>query len=176
MAEIPHQGLTKENSNRFWYLLGCFHVTWALTDLTTDYAIWKFLGGTPLETHIITSGMMFGRKAKLLADLIANSNHPKKSEILGAFNKVRDHNKRNIIAHSYYLFDEKNVCFVERSNSGPYNAKEHTFPMDEFEDHVAKMGDYGQAFHSAIGASRELLTEFAHAALNRDHKSNTLPQ
>jgi hypothetical protein len=39
----------------FATILGYFHAAFASLDLTTDFAIFKFLNTTPAEAHLITS-------------------------------------------------------------------------------------------------------------------------
>jgi hypothetical protein len=101
-------------SDDYLISIGLFRGAWASLELTTDYAIWKFLGVTPERAHLITSGMMFGRKARLLADLIGRSDHPNKAEILGWFNKLSGMSKRDVFAHSYVWSDGEIVKFVDR--------------------------------------------------------------
>ena len=123
-------------TDNYHKIMGLFNGTWATLDLATDYAIYKFLNVTPGQAHLITSGMMFGRKARLLADLIGHSDHPQKAQVLGAFNKVRGDNKRDIFAHSYIRSGDNLVTFVDRSSSGEFKATEHTFTMLELAKHV----------------------------------------
>jgi hypothetical protein len=87
-------------SDDYLIVMRLFQGAWASLELTTDYAIWNFFNVTPEQAHLITSGMMFGRKARLLADLIGRSDHRDKAEILGSFNEVRT-GKRDVFAHSY---------------------------------------------------------------------------
>lgn len=98
-------------------LMGQFQSNWAATEIVTDYAIYKFLKVTPGQAHLITSGMMFGRKARLLADLIGKSDDPKKAQILGAFNKLRGMSKRDMFAHAYVRSDRASITFLDRSRS-----------------------------------------------------------
>jgi hypothetical protein len=60
-------------------LMGRAQSQWAALEVITDYAIGKFLKVTDGQAHLITSGMMFGRKGRLLADLIAKSDDPQKA-------------------------------------------------------------------------------------------------
>jgi hypothetical protein len=113
-------------SDDYLILMGLFQGAWASVELTTDYAIWKFLKVTPEQAHLITSGMMFGRKARLLADLVGRSDHPAKAVILGAFNDLRGMSKRDVFAHSYVWLDRKVIKFIDRQTGGEYRAKEHT--------------------------------------------------
>ena len=85
-------------------LLGIFHSNWSAIDLYTDFAIYNFLHVTPQQAHLITSGMVFGRKARLLDDLIRNSDDGRKQKLLEAFNKIRAA-KHDIIAHSELSLD-----------------------------------------------------------------------
>jgi hypothetical protein len=101
-------------------LMGHFQSMWGSVEVITDYAIWRFLKVTPGQAHLITSGMMFGRKARLLADLIGRSDDPKKAQILGAFNQLRGLSKRDLFAHAYVRSDGKSVTFLERSQGGEF--------------------------------------------------------
>lgn len=154
--------------------LGMFHQNWAAIDLHTDFAIYKFLKVTPLQAHLITSGMMFGSKARLLVDLVRHSNATNKSQILGPFNKIRA-SKRVMIAHSYCSSDALSVTFLERSAGQEFAAKEHVYTFEEFRAHVDEVRAAAEAFIDAIGASQKEIIEFVHAALSLNTKSETSP-
>jgi hypothetical protein len=81
--------------------MGMFHGYWSSLDLTIDYAICQFLEVTHHQAHLITAGMMSGPKFRLLADPIGRSDHPKRDQLLGALNKIRAIQKRDVFAHSY---------------------------------------------------------------------------
>jgi hypothetical protein len=155
--------------------MGLFNGTWASLDLTTDYAIYKFLNVTPGQAHLITSGMMFGRKARLLADLIGHSDHPRKAEILGAFNKVRGGNMRDVFAHSYVRSGDGRVTFVERTSSNEFRATEHTFTMLELVQHVHDFAVSVTAFWNSLGVTKPEIEAFAMAAFSLNRKSKTSP-
>ncbi|WP_139839519.1 hypothetical protein [Oceanibacterium hippocampi] len=123
--------------------LATFHGVWAAVDLITDFAIYRFLSVTPEQAHLITSGMMYGRKAQLLADLVGRSDHPKRDKILGALNWIRGGAKRDIVTHGYHKQDENNITFVQRSYSGEFKAVEHSFTNREFRAHVLKLIERG---------------------------------
>lgn len=155
-------------------LMGRFQSMWGSTEIVTDYAICKFLKVTPGQAHLITAGMLFGRKGRLLADLIARSDDPKKDRILSAFNKLRGLNKRDMFAHSYLKSDSKTITFLDRS-AGEFRAQEHTFTIDQFRAYVTDFEKAGTEFYSAIGATKEELDAFAKAALSLSRKSKTSP-
>ena len=154
--------------------VGLFQGAWASLDLLTDYAIWKFLKVTPEQAHLITSGMMFGRKARLLADLIGRSDHPNKAEILGAFNEVRGTmNKRDIFAHSYVWSDQNLVKFIDRQAGGEYKAKEHSFTLKQFQNYVLEFSRSAARFYLSVGATRDEIDAFGDAALSLNRRSTT---
>jgi hypothetical protein len=155
-------------------MLGIFHLNWAAIDLHTDFAIYKFLKVTSLQAHLITSGMMFGRKARLLVDLIRHSDAKNKSAILGPFNIIRASN-REMIAHSYFTSDAMSVVFLERSSANKFSVKEHRYSLPEFQAHVDKISAAAQAFVAAIDAPREEINDFVQTALSFARKSETSP-
>ncbi|MEQ1931998.1 MAG: hypothetical protein ABL957_15910 [Parvularculaceae bacterium] len=162
--------------NHFSLMLGLFNSGWATLELTTDFAIYKFLGVTPLQAHLITGGLVFGRRAKLLADLVGRSDHPKKKEILATFQAVRSNNKRDVFAHSYIWSNSRIVRFIERPAGGnEATAKAHDFTLAEFEKHVSDFADKCVAFYSALGCTYEEVQAFGDAALSLDRKAKRSP-
>lgn len=175
MTEPGKPQVSLARRDEFTTLFGMFHLLWLTLDLTTDYAICKFLKVTHEEGHLITSGMMFGRKARLLADLIGQSEHPNKSALLGSFNAIRGKSKRDIFAHGYLWSSPHEIRFIERSISGPFKAIEHKFTFEEFQLHCLELASNSDAFYYALGATREELNAFANAALSLNRKSKTSP-
>jgi hypothetical protein len=156
-------------------LMGRAQSQWAALEVITDFAIGKFLKVTDGQAHLITSGMMFGRKGRLLSDLIAKSDNPQKAAILGAFNKLRGMSKRDMLAHSYLRSTKDTVTFLERCSSGEFKAKEHTFTLDEFRSYVMDFEIAIGEFHTSLGATRAQFEAFAKAALSLSRNSKTSP-
>src|SRR5689334_19215041 len=109
------------HTDEFRRLLGSFHYNWAALDVRIDFAIYKFLNVTSLQAHLITSGMMFGRKVRLLVDLIKHSSDTRKPQLLSALGRVTRAN-RDLLTHSYVRSDADSVTFMERKISGPFAA------------------------------------------------------
>ena len=155
-------------------LLGIFHSNWSAIDLYTDFAIYQFLHVTQQQAHLITSGLVFGRKARLLDDLIRHSDDPRKSKILEAFNKIRAA-KRDIITHSYVASGAGSVRFLERNTSGPFKAEVHNYSAEKFHDHVKGIAEAASNFYNALVVDVAELEAFANAALSLNRKSSTSP-
>lgn len=156
-------------------VMGWFHVAWAGIELSTDYAIYKFLGVSAEQSHLITSGLMFGRKARLLADLIARSDHPEKQRILKAFNEVRGGNLRDVFAHSYMMSDETTATYIERPGGGEFRARKHIFTFAKIRDHVLKVMRDGDAFFQVLKVEPKELEKFMDAALTLSRKDAKSP-
>lgn len=156
-------------SDEYSKLLGIFHYNWSAIDIHVDFAIYKFLNVTPLQAHLITSGMMFGRKARLLVDLIKHGDHPKRTELLSAFGNITKAN-RDMIAHSWTRSDSRTVTFLERRLSGPFDAVEHEFSLKEFETLVWDVQAAGKQFRELLGANSAEMDEFAQAALRASRR------
>lgn len=154
--------------------LGAFHAAWAAVDQCVDISIGRFLKLPHEQTHLLTSGMMFGRKAKLLADLLGRSDHPRKAEALGALNKIRGEIRRDWLAHSYITSTQETVTFIYRNTSGEFKVNKLTYSVKEFRDHVTGMIEAGTLLESSLEITREEWADFllaAESAANRDSTS-----
>jgi hypothetical protein len=109
--------------------------------------------------------MMFGTKARLLRDLIARSDHPKKHAIMQAFARLTN-GLRESIVHSYVRGDTpETVTFVERKKGGDYDIREHHFTLDSWSKHVTDFTRNGAAFHGTLGYTNEEMDAFGDAAV-----------
>jgi hypothetical protein len=153
----------------FHKLLGQFHGMWLQLDPVLDYSIGYFLSIPPEDTHIITAGMEFGKKLRILIDLIQRYPDPKKAELIKHL-RILKGSKREFITHAYVASNKTHVRFISRSRGGEYKATELTFSIQEFRDHVIKIVRAAIAYENAFTARPEDVIEFANAAL-RETKS-----
>ena len=72
-------------------------VTWNVLVLETDLAICRFLGVTSEQAHLITSGMMYGVKARLLRDLVYRSTDSNRKAILETLNLITSTRREGIV-------------------------------------------------------------------------------
>jgi hypothetical protein len=152
-------------STEFRTALGAFYSTWQSVEITMDWAIGQFLKMPDEETHLLTGGMEFGRKAILLRTLVSRSDRKNKGEIIKHLSFIQNGSKRNIFAHSFCRSPNDGVIFVQRSNHGVYKATEHAFSRAEFEAHVNKFVETAQAFERELAMTRESIEKFAAAAI-----------
>jgi len=164
--EEPLEPVTVTMTKAYNETLGMFHNNWAAIDLYTDFAIFKCLDITPQQAHMILSGMMWGKKAKLLADLLKTSANPWAMKILQALGAMQAA-KREIITHAYSASDVMHIYFLEKT---PYakeaKAKKHTYTLEEFCVHVSTVAKDAERFRNSLGASQDEINQFVDAAIS----------
>ena len=131
-----------------------------------DLALGKFLKLPADETHLLTAGMDFNRKANLLRALVSRQQPPNQSAIQTALKTMQNESMRNVFAHSFLRSVGDGICFIERARHGNYVAREHNFTIEEFIDHVQKITTASVTFYEALNISTEEFQEFCLAALS----------
>ena len=150
----------------FHRLMGMYHSAWATADMTLDFAIGKFLKLPAKDTQILTSGMLYGVKIRILYELVKRSDYNSKDAIKKALNELRNEAKRNVITHSYMISDQNTVTFIERTSSSDYKVRTYTFTLDEWKSHVTSALNSGADLWRALGEPQKELEEFAKATMN----------
>jgi hypothetical protein len=152
--------------------LGAFAIKWGMAELAVSFAIGKFLGQKYEETHLLTAGMPFAKKASLLRALIKRAKPQNASQILGALKILQDSN-RNTLFHGYVLSTAATATFFEtRINEGKFIVTAHPYTFEEFHEHVAKFYDGLGVFMKEVGArATKELKDFGYAAINLSSKS-----
>ncbi len=163
---MPTQILAR--TERFERLVGQFYMYWSAFDFAVDFAIGYFLKTPPEVAHLMTAGMDFHRKARLLSALIKRSTHPKKAQLQGALRKGQNESKRNIFAHSFWYSSATAVTFVERTRQGDLTAIEHRYTEIQFKTHLAAFKAAALEFETSI-APRQELVDFAQALVPSLH-------
>jgi hypothetical protein len=163
---MPKLALTKP----FLSDLGLFYGMWSALETTIDYQIGKLLNLPHDETHIITAGMDFGRKANILRVLLKKMELPEKEHMIALIAKIQNESKRNIFAHSQLHSDENTVTFIHRKMGGTYSATETTFTAPEFHEHVADITTLTVEFHRLLAIDQTDLLAFGQAAINESSK------
>src|SRR5437764_795292 len=77
-------------SGDFLYGLGTFYAGWTFVELLVTWALGKFLSLPHEETHILTSGMEFGKAANLLRQIVGRSDHENRSAILASLDRLQN--------------------------------------------------------------------------------------
>jgi len=162
-------------SDAFIWHYGAFHASWISAEALLCYMIGSVLKISHTDTHIITAGMEFGRKAAIARNLVYRSNHPKKSDVIGLIGKLQNESKRNVFAHGLMVTNNDKVTFLDRTRGGDYDVTAHSFTLEEFIKHVKSVVKIGAELHRAFGPNEDDLEAFHQAALSIANKSATSP-
>jgi hypothetical protein len=154
----------------FVFFLGAYHGAWLSIDTLLSYSIGRALNIPFEETHILTSGMEFGRKAALLRNLIYRSDKKNKAQIIGLIGKLQNESLRNVFAHSMVTSSKDAVTFIDRARYGDYRATKHIFTLKEFSDHAIEVTETAKDLQTALGAEDGDIHQFVVAALSTDTK------
>ena len=168
---LPLDKKTLATRDEYNALMDLFWGAWATFEMTLDFAIGKFLNTSHEQTHLITAGMMFGRRARLLADLVERSDHPRKAQISGAFDRLCGMSKRDIFAHFCRPPNQEEAHFLERSADGRFTIKSPRFTHAEFMDQLCAFAVAGADFHSALGVTDADIQSFGAAVRSLNEKS-----
>jgi hypothetical protein len=145
----------------FHRTLGHFHSMWMMFDVTLDFSLKQMLEISNQQTHIMCAGMEFGRKLRLLIELLKRSNHPKRDDLVAAI-KVLQGSKREILTHGYIGSNTTHVTFIYR-NRGDYGVTRQEYSIEEFKTHVTAMVKATIKFQEALEVSDEDFLEFANS-------------
>jgi hypothetical protein len=161
---LPIDQKTLGARHEFNVPMDLFLGAWATFEMTLDFAIGKFLQTSHEQTHLITAGMAFGRRGRLLADLVIHSDHPRKAQILGAFNKLCGMRKQEIFVHSFLQPNEEEGAFLARSANGQFRTKSPGFTKAELMDQLRAFAVAGSDFYIALGVTDADIQSFGAAA------------
>jgi hypothetical protein len=154
----------------FHRLLGLFHSIWLSVDPLIDFQIGRLLNSDLVDTHILTAGMEFGRKLRILIDLLKRSDLKNKAALIESL-RVLQRARRENITHAYIATSPTTLVFNYRSRGGEFTASRLSFSIKGFEDHVQKMIRAAQAFQNGLAVPVSEFDEFIAAADFKDVKS-----
>jgi hypothetical protein len=175
-SEVPLLMTTKMGlSDSFLSDLGHFFGLWAALEATIDYMIGSLLKISHEETHILTAGMEFGRKADLLRAFLARSSHKEKDRIGPLLTIIQNEARRNIFTHSMISSNADLVTFTHRKVQGAYSTTEITFTGPEFNRHVCTITRYMMDLHSLLDIDENDFQAFGKAASSASTKANRSP-
>jgi hypothetical protein len=155
----------------FHRLLGLFHSIWLSVDPMIDFMIGRLLGADHIDTHVLTAGLEFGRKLRILIDLLKRSDILNKDILVESLRTLQQ-SRRDNITHAYIATSPTTLVFNYRSRGGDFTANRLSFSIRGFEDHVERMIKAAQAFQNATGFSEAEFDAFIAAADFKDPKGS----
>lgn len=149
--------------------LGQFVLAWSSIEATIEVGIGKQLGTPPLESSIVTAGLMFKARAGILRNLLHRDpkNNAEAIEILKEIVAIED---RNDIMHSI-IGGHADLLFFNRrhTNRATFSSKIVRYSQIRMNTVVLQIADLSARLTKALGLSKEDYEGFfqeAHNAVN----------
>lgn len=149
-------------------MLGNFVLAWSLIESTIEVGIGKQLGTAPLETSIVTAGLMFKARAAILMSLL--NRDPKKNEqALNVLKKIEKIEDRNDIMHSVVGGAKNQIWFNRRKTKRIFQSKIETYDAVRMSGLVLEVADLSVSLMKALGVDKDHYLAFfqqSHNAVN----------
>jgi hypothetical protein len=158
--EMPNEALTQA--------LGQFIMAWSLVESTIEVAICKQLGLAPLESSIITAGLMFKARATILQSLLKRSPR-KNAKAIEIIQEIQDVDDRNDILHSIIGGSKNTIWFNRRKTQRKFSSKIEFYDRERLLLACLKCSDLAGQLQQALEITNEdYLTFFqeSHNAAN----------
>jgi hypothetical protein len=154
-------------------MLGHFVMAWSLVEAGIEIGIGKQLGTQPLETSIITAGLMFRARSSILMSLL-NRDPSKNSEAIRILKEVEGIEDRNDIMHSVIGGSANQIWFNRRKTKNRFTSKIERYNQVRLNSTVLAIADLSGQLMSALKISRADYLDFfqqSHNAVNNSSAS-----
>jgi len=146
-------------------MLGSFIMAWSLIEAAIEVGIGKQLGTKPLETSIVTAGLMFRARASILVSLL-NRDHVKNAEAIRLLKEVENIEDRNDIMHSVIGGSITQIWFNRRKTKRKFTSKIEYYDQIRMNSLVLNTADISAQLMKALDISKEDYLAFFHDSHN----------
>ena len=151
-------------------MLGNFIMAWSLIEATIEIGIGRQLGTKPLETSIITAGLMFRARASILMSLL-NRDPSKNSEAIRLLKTVEGIEDRNDIMHSVIGGSADQIWFNRRKTKNRFTSKIERYNQVRLNSTVLNIADLSGELMKALGINRADYLDFFQQSHNDANNS-----
>jgi hypothetical protein len=123
-------------TDEFYLTMGKYHVLWASIDIVIDCSIARSLKVPANDAHLITAGMFYGRKIRLLLDLLREDtviNQSIKTKMRQALKELLG-SKRDVLTHGYIWSSQNTISFQLRKAGEHFIVQTEEFTVDGLHD------------------------------------------
>lgn len=164
--KMPNQSLAQ--------MLGHFVMAWSLVEAAIEIGIGKQLGTKPLETSIVTAGLMFRARSSILMSLL-NRDSSKNSEAIRVLKQVELIEDRNDIMHSVIGGSADQIWFNRRKTKNKFTSKIERYNQVRLNSTVLNIADLSGQLMKSLGISRTDYLEFFQQSHNAANNSPVSP-
>jgi hypothetical protein len=150
-------------------MLGHFVMAWSLIEAAIEVGIGKQLGTKPLESSIVTAGLMFRTRTSILMSLL-NREPSKNAQAIKVLKEIEEIEDRNDILHSVIGGSASQIWFNRRKVKRKFTSKIEKYNQVRINSTVLHIADLSGKLMSALGITRDdYLTFFqdSHNAVNK---------
>jgi len=155
-------------------MLGHFVMAWSLIEAAIEIGIGKQLGTKPLETSIVTAGLMFRTRVSILMSLL-NRDPSKHSKAIRILKEVEGIEDRNDIMHSVIGGSANQIWFNRRKTKNRFTSKIEKYNQVRLNSTVLNIADLSGELMKALGISRADYLEFFQQSHNAANNTPVSP-
>jgi hypothetical protein len=145
--------------------LGHFVMAWSLVESTIEVAIAKQLRLFPLDSSILTAGLMFQGRANILLSLL-NRSSARNTDAISIVKKMQNLGDRNDIMHSVIGGAKSVIWFNRRRTQEVFSSKIEKYDINRLLDAALRCSDLATELMTALGIKKEDYTSFFQDAHN----------
>ncbi|MPY74600.1 MAG: hypothetical protein GEU87_10095 [Alphaproteobacteria bacterium] len=155
--ELPNQDLLAA--------LGTFVIAWSGIETTVEAGIHKQTGLPPLESSIITAGLMFKSRTAILSSLL-NRNPEKNAQALAIVRQIEALSDRNDIVHGIIGGNKTKIWFNRRKTGRKFTSKIEDYDLERLRALALKYADLSGELFKALGLTKDSYLKFLQQAHN----------
>jgi len=155
-------------ANNLCERLGQFVMAWSLIEATIEIGIGEQLGTAPLETSIVTAGLMFKARSSILLGLL-NRRPDKNAEAISLLKELRNLEDRNDFMHSIIGGNSSLLWFNRRKMNEKFASKIERYSLIRMNSALLHCTDLSVKLGKALGITKEGYEKFfqdSHNAAN----------
>ena len=155
-------------------MLGYFVMAWSLIEAAIEVGIGKQLGIKPLESSIVTAGLMFKARASILASLL-NRDPSKNATALSLLKEIQAIEDRNDILHSVVGSGTNQIWFNRRKTKNKFSSKIERYNWERLSATVLSISQLAGDLMAALDVTQGDYLKFFQDSHNAANKPSVSP-
>lgn len=155
-------------------MLGHFVMAWSLIEAAIEVGIGKQLGMKPLETSIVTAGLMFKARASILMSLL-NRDPATNAKAISILKEIEGIEDRNDIMHSIIGGSADQIWFNRRKTRNKFTSKIERYNQLRLNSAVLGISELSGDLMRELGITRDDYLNFFQEAHNAVNKASVSP-
>ena len=170
---MDDEGLFKDPQRGTTYAVGFYHIAWSTTEAIIECAIAKQLNLGPIEGSIVTSGIMFVGRAKMLEALLLREEKAN-ATALKFLRRIMNSPDRVDLTHSIVGLNDTGLYFRRRKLDGGFKSTDIPYDLVSLITKAKDLSLNAGELQKALGITDDDFNTYfqaAHSAVAKDGKS-----